>query len=269
MFGFNTSKQPQQNQPQNNGANGNQGQGNNQNQNNQPRQNNGQSNQLNSGSGQNNLEQNGNQNGQMGQNQNQDPLAQFGKLFEDNGNGDADTPPAFSIDPAKMTEVANAQDFTRNVNPETMQKALGGDYQAMVQVMGEVSRGAYRAAIEHGGMLTDKFVGAREAHGKKGVNATVRGHMTDQALSSMPGMNNPVVRKQMTQIATQMQKSFPDATPQEIAEKTKEFMTGVAGAINPQDPKKNANGQEQPEIRGEEFWNDFFDAAEQDGSQTH
>jgi hypothetical protein len=181
-----------------------------------------------------------------------DPMAPWAKMF-DNPSTDTDTPPSFSIDPKVMDEVVGKQDFMKGINPELMQKALAGDAQSMMEIMHTASRNAYRTAIEHGGVLTDKFVGAREAHGSKNLGSRVKEELTQHALSDTPNFQNPVVKKQLTQIAKLLSQQHPDASHQEIAKMSRDYLQDLVKVITPED--KSANQQ----AKGEVNWDNFFD----------
>lgn len=188
-----------------------------------------------------------------GTNEPQDPLKIYENLF-DNKNTQEDKAPTFSIDPKVMDQVVGSQDFTKGINPELFQKAMQGDQQAFFEMMNNVGRNAYRNAIEHGGMLTDRFVGAREAHSSKGLSGKVREELTTHALGNVPNFKNPVVKAQLTEVAKRLQSQHPDAAPAEIAEMAKDYITKLASALNPTDPKAQEASQNV-----EVDWNKFFE----------
>jgi hypothetical protein len=190
-----------------------------------------------------------------------DPFAKFSKMF-DNSATQADAPPAFSIDPKIMSDIAGQQDFMKGLNPELMQRATSGDMTAMMEIIHQTARNAYRTSIEHGGMLTDKFVGAREAHSAKGFGSRVKGELTQASLATTPNFKHPVVRQQLSEIASRLSVQHPDASPQEIADMSKEYITQLSEALNPKDPKAASNtgnfNFDGVEERGEEYWDKYF-----------
>jgi hypothetical protein len=188
---------------------------------------------------------------------NNNPLDAYSKLF-DNPAGNGDTAPAFAIDPKIMDQVTSSQDFTQGIDPAVMQKALQGDGQSFIEIIQHVGRNSYRAAIEHGGMLTDKFVGAREKHGEGRISSKVRSELTTHALSNTPNFQHPVVKRQLVEIAQRFQAQNPDASPQDIAEMSKKYMSDLMSAISPQQQQAQNNSQQNQEERGEEYWADFF-----------
>lgn len=218
-----------------------------------------------------NMPQNGNpmgQGGSQGQNPqgqgnnpnagtqpNSNPMDAYSKLWE-NPSNESNTPPSFSIDPKIMDQVVGSQDFMKGVDPALMQKATSGDVQALMEIMQSVGRNAYRSSIEHGGMLTDKFVGAREAYGSKNLPSMVRKELTTHALSDTPNFQHPVVKRQLTEIATRFQQQHPDAPPQEIARMAKKYVTDLVSAMTPESQTKQG---QNPQTKEPTDWGSYFD----------
>jgi len=189
-----------------------------------------------------------------------DPFAKYANMFN-NTNTEADAPPAFNLDSKVLGEIAGKQDFMQGIDPELMTRATSGDTSALIEIMHSVSRNAYKTSLEHSGLLTDKFVGAREAHSSKGFGKRVKGELTQAALANTPNFKNPVVRQQLSEVASRLQQQHPDAAPEEIADMAKDYITQLAGALNPnaadRSGKQSGNGNNAEE-RGEEYWNDYF-----------
>lgn len=192
-----------------------------------------------------------------------DPFANYAKMFDNSGT-ETDTPPAFAIDPKVLGDIAGKQDFMQGLDPQLMQRATSGDTAALMEIIQASSRNAYRTAIEHGGMLTDKFVGAREAHSAKGLGSRVKQELTTHALSDSPTQMHPVVRQQLTEIASRLSKQHPDAAPGEIAKMAKDYISQLSQALNPQDPNATANNQQgnKPVERDAEYWDKYFEQGE-------
>lgn len=171
-----------------------------------------------------------------------DPFAAYSKMFDNQAN--AEVAPTFSIDDKVLGSVADAQDFMKGINPELMQKATAGDVGAMMQMMNEVARNAYKTSLQHSGRLTEGFVGSRESFADKGFTTKVRGELTANALTGTPNFKNPVVRKQLIQIAENLQKQHPDAAPEEIAQMSRDYITELGKAINP--TNEQGNGKSAP-----------------------
>ena len=182
------------------------------------------------------------------------PVDIFSKMFDNTPSTDA--PPAFTLDPAQLSTVANGQDFTQGVDPELLTKANSGDSNAMIQVMQQVSRNAYQAALLHTSKLTESFVGAREGHTAKGLSTKIRGELTVNALTGTPNFQNPGVRKLLVNIAQNLEKEHPDASPEQIAVMARQSVMEAANAVNPNagDPPSNSRVKQATD------WDSFFES---------
>jgi hypothetical protein len=199
-------------------------------------------------------------------NQKANPLDQFNNLWDTSKQGQPEAPPSFSIDDKVLDSVVSQQDFTKGVDSELVKKAMAGDAQSMMDVMQAIGRNAYRASLQHGGLLTDKFVSAREAHSEKGFQGKVRQELTTSALADTPNFSHPVVKKQLTAIAKQFASQNPDASPQEIAKMSKDYLQELVTAITPTseddtDPSQR-KGNPLAKKGKEVNWDKWFDEEE-------
>lgn len=188
------------------------------------------------------------------------PLDIYNTMYQNDPNKKDDVPPSFTLDPAVVGKVAGSLNFFEGIPQELMQKANSGDIASMMEVMQYSNRNAYQQALTHSSALTDKFVGQREDHFRKGVPGVVRDELTIGALAGNGegGAMHPVVRKQLTEVAKLMQKANPDASPQEIAASARKYIKDMNDAINPaqvtpeqQNAAKQAAGTD---------WDAYFDA---------
>lgn len=187
-----------------------------------------------------------------GQQKAPDPMDRFSKMWDTPTN--SEVAPTFSLDDKVVGEVAGAQDFMKGINPELMQKATSGDVSALMQMMQEVSRNAYKASLQHSGKLSESFVSAREKFNDKSFSSKVGKELTVSALSDTPNFQNPVVRKQLVMVAESLQRQHPDASPSEIADMSREYLTELSSAINPQ-----ASNSDKTKNKGPVDFNDWFD----------
>lgn len=172
----------------------------------------------------------GNNPNPQGDNKAIDPFAAYSKMFDNTAN--AEVAPTFTIDDKVLGSVAASQDFMKGINPDLVQRASTGDMSAVMEMMNEVARNAYKTSLQHGGKLTEGFVGSRESFSDKGFTTKVRGELTANALTGTPNFKNPVVRKQLIEIANNLQRQHPDAPPEEIAQMSRDYITTLSKAIS-------------------------------------
>lgn len=188
-------------------------------------------------------------------------MAKFGNIF-DNSNNKPDAAPKFALDGKTLDSVASSQDFFQGIDPAILAAADSGDAKAMREVMQAGMRNAYKAALQHGGTLTDNFVTQREEHQSKGFGKRVKSELTAASMASHPAMKNPVIRQQMNETAQRLSVQHPDASPEEIKGMTMEYFTAIAGAFAEKKP-----GEESNEKKGDADFSQWFGDGESQSPQ--
>lgn len=161
------------------------------------------------------------------------PLDIYSKLLDNAGKGGDNTAPSMKLDDKLLSEAASSMDFTAGISAELKAKALSGDAQAIMEMMGSVAQAAYKASLGHSSVLTDTFLQMRAPHDKTAVESLVKAGLTSNALSSVANYNHPVAKAELNKIAASIAKDNPDMTPVAIAEAAKEYLVTLAAAINP------------------------------------
>lgn len=195
------------------------------------------------------------QNNQIAGEQNKpvDPLAAYGKLFEESKD-DPEVPPSFKLDSELVGKTAASMNFLQGIPQEVVQAAQSGDANAIMQMINISAQKAYQAALSHSSHLTDKFVDSRSKFDmERSLAPRVKSELTQQALASAPNYSNPVVREKLNEEARRFQKAYPDASPQEIAQMAQQYIMDLANALNP--TSKEASNKE---AEGEMDWTKYL-----------
>ena len=180
------------------------------------------------------------------------PIDVYNKMWE-NTNTNPELAPEFKLDPKVLEQAASSLDFTRSIPAELMQRATSGESAAIIEMMNLVGRQAYQASLSHSSTLTDKFVAARSTFDAKGIGSSVKENLVNQAISSIPNASHPVIKAQLIETAQRFQKANPDATPQQVADAAKKYVSDLASALNP----ASADTQ-QSATSGDTDWDKFF-----------
>lgn len=186
------------------------------------------------------------------------PLDAYAALL-DNSKQQQDAPPSFNLDPAELQKISGKLSFTNGIDPELAQKAVQGDMQAFMDVMNSVARNAYMTSIQHGGALTDKFVGARTEYERKGISSEVSKQLIHNSIQ-VPNANHPVVKAELKRIAEMMHKQSPDASPGEIAQRAQEYFIQLSEAMGGGSTQAE---QQQKQAPAEVDWDKWFDPHKQ------
>lgn len=162
------------------------------------------------------------------------PLDSYAKMLENaNSPADSKTPPSFNLDPEGLSNVAGKLNFTQGVSPELIQKVTSGDIQALLEVMNSVGQNAYKAALAHSSTLTDTHLNKREEYEDSRLGARVKQTLLKQEIASTPNLQHPVVKQEITRIAEQFAKQYPDATPAWIRDAALKYFDEVHNAVSP------------------------------------
>jgi hypothetical protein len=199
----------------------------------------------------------GNNNNNTQQQQSQqpaNPLDAFSNLFN-NTDTNTEKAPSFSLPEDTLSNVAKSQNFLQGIDEGTVQKAMSGDAKAFMDVIGAATQNAYKASLAHGSSLTDNFINSRLDYEGKSLSGKVKNELTNTELgASTQNFNHPVVKAQLTQVAQGLAKQHPDATPQQIAQMARDYVTTLANAINPNSTNKDSGGKTAADTN----WGDYF-----------
>lgn len=182
------------------------------------------------------------------------PLDVYKNMFDTSKNAAEDVAPAFKLDDKVLNEVSGKLQFASGVNPELMQRAQGGDVNALIEMMNVVAQNAYKAAISHGTALTDTHLNSRAEYEKKTLGSKVKEQLISSQLADVPNANHPVVKAELARIASMLAKQNPDASPEQIRTEAVRYLNEVQAAMNP-----TAQSQQTQKTAGEiDDWEAFL-----------
>jgi hypothetical protein len=173
------------------------------------------------------------------------PLDAFKDIWQNDPNqqqnADPFANPLFQSDPTKIVEAANQQDFLRNAPPELMQKALGGDAQAMLDLVNHSTRQALALSLQLQTATTEqagKRIGERfnQSLPNKFKEFSVRNQK-----ASNPALEHPAVKQMMESTRDRFAAKYPDKRPEEIQAMTEDYFAQVSAAFQGGSP----DGQKQ------------------------
>jgi hypothetical protein len=172
------------------------------------------------------------------------PLDFYAGIFDNTNNGQKKEAPKFSIPKDKLSEAAKSMDFMTGIDPALMDKAKTGDVGSIMQMMNEVARNAYTHSLDHTSSLSDSFINQRLSFENESLSGKMNNHLTKQELgNTTANFNNPVVKAQMVEFSERLAQKYPDASPVEIAAKTKDYFIELARAMT--GDQGNTGNQEQ------------------------
>jgi hypothetical protein len=141
----------------------------------------------------------------------------------------------FNFDANKVNQAVSKVDFTKSVKPEQIQAiAKGGEeaVTALLQVVNSVGQQAMQGAIIAGAKVTETGLKTSNSRIASELPNMVRKNAVSNALrEDNPLFQNPAIAPMMAAIEDQFASKFPDATPQELKEKSQKYMLGFAQEI--------------------------------------
>lgn len=196
----------------------------------------------------------GNGNNANGGNDQQQQKSWLEELYTSK-NADPEQAPSFSLDEAALGKVVGSQNFTADISDEDIQKIQGGDWGHLKTLMNKVGQGAYKAALQHGSTLTDKYVGARFEHEGKSFDSKVRKNSVNSQLASLPNYDNPAIKSHLNDIADRLASKHPDAPPHEIAQEAQRILMEIANGVNPENTPEARKAKEKA---GKVDWDEWL-----------
>jgi hypothetical protein len=192
-----------------------------------------------------------------------DPMDIYKDIFKAQDPSKADVPPGFDLPGDAINKAAEGLSFTNSI-PEELRASLEGmgeQGKAIMAMFDHVGRQAYATSMAHMSNLTGKFVDNRSQYDRKGLGRSINEHLALNSVSSLAGENsNPVVKEGMRMIGKQISAQYPDATPEWVAQKSREFFMEMAKSTSPDQFKKDNAATEAQAPGGLDFnWSEWAD----------
>lgn len=251
------------------GSNQQQQQNNNQQQNNQQQNNQQQQNQSQNNNRQQQQQQNNqNQNDLNNPENRQTPFDAYKNLWQ-NADTSAENPPDFKLDDKLVNTTADSIDFLKDLPKEMvegLQTAFGDNYGVVADVLNHIGRRAYATSLNHGSLLTDKYLKVKGTFDQKGFGRNVKEHMALTGIASHEAaQKHPILRETLQMIGSKLARLHPDATPDWIRDKAFEFFKEANGALFAQPNQQQQQQEQRKAPGGDEF---DWDAWAKQGKKT-
>jgi len=167
------------------------------------------------------------------------PLAQFGNLWEPVATKAGEAAPATPapLDPAQLQEIISKASFTSSLTPENLSAIeAGGEgaQQAFTESLNSVAQQVLMQATLAANKMTEQAVKAATEAQAATIPEMIRAATLNNTLQKEnPVFSNPAVRPVIEATQTQLAAKFPNATPDELATMTKDYITAMGAAFAP------------------------------------
>lgn len=135
------------------------------------------------------------------------------------------------LDPAKLREHVNKANFTQNLNPETVQKALSGDASAFMDALNAVARESFAAAAQLSHNVAE--TGARTAAAR--LDGTLDSRFRDLQIRGQNTANekltHPAVAPMVNATKALIAQNNPNLSPAEVQQRAEQYFTQMAQVL--------------------------------------
>lgn len=161
------------------------------------------------------------------------PLEAFKDLWQNGDTGAAADNPGsmFAIDREKLATASKQFDFSKSASPELVTKALGGDANAMAEVLNSVGQSALLEATVVNTNIIEQALKRADAINDKKMADKFRTFQVNENLSQNSLFTNPAAQPIVSSVAAQIAAKNPGASAAEIKSQTEKYLNDFASEI--------------------------------------
>lgn len=164
----------------------------------------------------------------------------------------------FSFDPAKVNESAGKLNFTANVDPEMVTRALGGDQQAFMDVINKATQNAFAAATLNTGKLINQGHATNNQRFSSTLPTQIRKVQLEQTETTNPILQHAAAQPMVQALKTMLFAKNPNASPADVTRQVENWMVGLGTAIADATPESQQ--KQQAAKAGEQDWSNFLNS---------
>lgn len=163
-------------------------------------------------------------------------LDQFGDLWktpavDPKAPVDPLTQPLLSYDPAKFATEARKMNFTQGLDPALITKALGGDAQALMDVINHSTQNAFISASQLSTNLVEGAAKTNNSRLEPRFEKQFKEFMLTQSRTEDPVMQHPAVAPMLDLAKRQLLSQHPDWNAQQVHQAAEQYVTEFATAF--------------------------------------
>lgn len=180
-----------------------------------------------------------------------DPMAQFNELFTKQPTEQTPTTaPAAPTDPWTV-DAKRLQDSSRvigdalaaNTDPAAIQAALSGDVASFNNLLANASKVAYMAAVQQTASIVQAAVKQQLSDYDGQLLGKFTSWQANNDVSTDPRLKNPAVKGIVDMAMPLIRQQNPNATPQELAAKSRAFLDALAPTLGGQQQQETTQRQ--------------------------
>lgn len=172
------------------------------------------------------------------------PLAEFGDLFkvDEAKEGETDAPFTWSYDKETLAATVGNMSFVDPTQMAEVSQALGvQNPEALSNFMNQFGRTLYMQSLLVNSKMSEQAVNLSEQRFASKVPDHIRRTMVSNEVTNQDtNSSNPALQPIINMVSAQISQKNPHFTPEQVAEHTRNYMSGVAQVYAPK-PKTSPN----------------------------
>lgn len=163
------------------------------------------------------------------------PLANYKDMWDKSANPvqEPSLVPSMNVDPQAIQNVARGVNFVGAIDPALVEKAQKGDNSAFMQVINQAVQAGYASSAGATAKIVEDALKKQEKiFNEQVMPGKLRQHEITQKLAiENPIFNDPAARPILEAVKNQLNVKYPTASPEEIAQHAKQYLTGFAQTL--------------------------------------
>lgn len=147
--------------------------------------------------------------------------------------------------PEKITEGLGSVNFAQSVNPEMIQKALGGDQNAFMDVLNSVARSSASAAIQMSKGMVEHGVKSGTERVTGSLDSRIRDYSLRSKTSDNPALQHPFGKAMLQTISQQIAQANPQMSADDVSKAAQEALMTFGQQLTPQQQNQESNQGKQ------------------------
>ena len=185
------------------------------------------------------------------------PLDGFADLWKTVENKNLEDSRIFGdMDGNKLLEASKAHNFTKDITPEELAAiAAGGEgaQAAMLQIINKAQQRGHATSAHTTALLIEKAIEKASERFAASIPKHIRNHNTNSLIQDNPAFSHPAAKPMIDGLVNQLQVSYPDASPTQLQDMAKQFLTGFAKQIT-----DGTTAQVETKVPAGEDWETYF-----------
>lgn len=171
--------------------------------------------------------------------------------------------PTLNFDPAKVQQLSQGMDFTRNlVTQDDLAKIVAGGPDAvnvLMQTMNKVGQNVFAQATLANAKIVQGSLDANATNLQAALPSMVKTHTMQEAIvNSNPVFNDPAVAPILDILKQQLVQAYPNATAQEIQAHANKAVLNLGKVVGAQDAQTTQTAQVQRNTGAPDNWINYL-----------